>query len=76
MQHGRAEVPAVDSVRCPGLANGGFFVHEHACAWRTQWGAVEVERAVDLRMCRELWVDARASQQIQGDLGLGEKLVP
>ena len=40
------------------------------------WGAVEVEMATNLCPSRQLWVGARATEQVESDFCLGQQTVP
>ena len=53
----------------PGGASGWFFVHEHANARR-------IKQPVKLGPSGELWMEAGAAKQVQGDEGLGHKVIP
>ncbi len=64
----RAEIPAVDGVRRPGLSNGRFLVDHDACA-------IVDEHTVDLGVGRQEGVGAGLAEQIEGDDGLREEAV-
>ena len=71
-----SEVPAIDGVRRPGVADRWFLMYEDLCAWRCKRCSVIVKGAMDLCIGREVGVDARASQEVQGDKGLRQQPVP
>ena len=35
VEHGRSEIPAVDTMGIPGIALAGFFMSDDACVWRS-----------------------------------------
>jgi uncharacterized protein (UPF0548 family) len=72
----RAEVPAFNSVGRPSCPNGGLFVDEDASAGRGERGAVVIERAMELGVGRECWVDARATEEIETNQSMGNETVP
>lgn len=74
--HGRADIPAIKRVRAPGTTLGGWDMDLDTDA---RWGnrsAVEVNRAKDLCMCRELGVKTGGAHEVKRHLGLGYKAVP
>ncbi len=76
MIHCRADVPAIDSVRCPGFAHCGFLVNEDASARWCKRCSVKIKGSVNLRIRGESWVDARSAQQVEGQHCLWQQLVP
>ena len=59
---GGADVPAFDGVGCPGFVHGRWLVDEDTSTGRSKRRAIEVKRAVDLRPCGEVRVDARRAK--------------
>jgi hypothetical protein len=53
-----------------------FLVAEEEGSGRGQWGAVEVEGAVELGVGGEFGVDSRASHKFEGDVGLWNEAAP
>jgi hypothetical protein len=51
-------------------------VAEDEGSGRGPWGAVDVEGAVDLGVGGEFGVDSRASQKVEGDVGLWNQAAP
>jgi hypothetical protein len=76
MVHGCSNVPAIDNMGSPSATNGGFFMDHHASSWRGEWRLVEIESAMNLRVGGLLEIDPGASEEIEGDEGLREKMVP
>ena len=64
-------VPTIFAVWGPRGAFAWFNVNQDANSGRGQWCAITIEMAVKLGVGGELGVDSRASQKIQGELGLG-----
>ena len=67
-----ADVPVLDGVWRPGFADGGGFVDEYAGAGRCKRRLIKVEGAVYLCPRRELGVDARRAEEIEGEKRLGK----
>ena len=76
MVGGRADVPSRDAMWCPCFADIGFFVHDDFGAQWAKRSSVEIESAMQLGLCRERGVDARAAEKVKGHEGLGDKAVP
>ncbi len=53
-----AKVPSVDAMWRPGTADARVFIDKNLGAGWSKWRAVVIERAIELRLCRQLWVDA------------------
>jgi hypothetical protein len=51
-------------------------VSDNAAAGGAQGGAVEVKGAVNLGPRGKFWIDARTTEEVQGNLCLGEKTIP
>jgi hypothetical protein len=45
---GAIEIPAVDTMGCPGATSGGGFMYEDASAGQGEQSFIEVEGSVDL----------------------------
>jgi hypothetical protein len=74
--HGRAKVPAFNSMGCPSFPNGGLFVNEDASAGRGKRGAVVIKRAMELGVGREGGVDAGATKEIETKQSVGNEAIP
>jgi hypothetical protein len=61
------DVPSFFAMWRPGSALRWFFVGDDASARRCKWRGIVIERAVELGVGRKTWVDARISQEIQGE---------
>jgi hypothetical protein len=55
---GAIEIPAVNTISCPGATSGGGFMDENASAWRGERGYIEVKGTVELSFGRQAWVEA------------------
>ena len=53
-----AEVPSVDAMGRPGTADARVFIDKNLGARWSEGRAVVIERAIELRLRRQLWVDA------------------
>ena len=67
-----AKVPAINCMRSPCASDTGLLVDHNACACRSEGRAIKIERSMELCVRREAWINARRSQQIERDEGLGQ----
>jgi hypothetical protein len=74
--HGRAKVPAFNSMGCPSFPNGGLFVDKDASAGRGKWGAIIIKSPMELGMGREGRIDAGALEEIEGKDSVWNVAIP
>ena len=55
---------------------GGGFVGEDSTIRRAKRGFVEVEGTVDLGVRREIRIDVRLAEEIEGEDGIGDEATP
>ena len=72
----RGEIPAVDRVEVPCAALVGLFMHLDAASERRQGHLVVIEGPVHVGVGGDVGGGVGLAQQIDRDLGLGQKFVP
>jgi hypothetical protein len=69
---GRANVPAINSVGCPGLVKGRFLMDNDVDTWGGDGRAIEVVISVDLVPSQEFGVNARSSHEVECEESMRE----
>ena len=69
---GGSNIPTNEAMRGPSSSFVGLFVGDHAASGGSERGTIVVERSIDLCPSRELGVDARATEQVESNLSLGD----
>jgi hypothetical protein len=73
---GRSKVPGIFSMGCPGCSKVRFLMNQEVGArWGNRMGLVGII-SKHLSVSREGRINTGATQEVQGDKCLGEKLVP
>jgi hypothetical protein len=67
MMQGWSNVPSVGCMGAEGGPVGRFFVEDDFGAWRCERCGVEVEVAVNGRVCGETGIEARGPEEVQSD---------
>jgi hypothetical protein len=49
-----SDVPAINTMWCPGLAHTGLLMDDDSCSRGRKWCFVEIKSTIELRVCREL----------------------
>ena len=49
---------------------------QYADAGRGKWCSIKVEQSMELRVGRQLGIESGATEEVQRQLGLGEKFIP
>ena len=70
------DIPAIKAVGGPALAIGGLLMGDDVGAWGSNGIGVEIIQAVDLGPGGEVGVDSACSEQVESQVGLGDKVVP
>ena len=71
-----ANVPAVNAMGCPCATIGRVFVDEDFGARWCQRGLIKTEISIELSFCQKAWINARRTEEFQGQCGLVQQPVP
>ena len=53
------DVPAVYTMRCPGVGIGWGFKHEYSCSLGGKGRSIKVKNAVEMCFCQQSWVNSQ-----------------
>ena len=73
---GWSDVPSVDAMCCPACLLATFLVCNNACTGWCKRCTIVVEGSLSLCICREFWIEAELSHEVQCDFCLFDNLVP
>jgi hypothetical protein len=73
---GWADIPPLKCMRGPCAALCRFKVGKDLDAWWCNRMGIKIISAVDLFPCRQVRVDARSSEEIEGEFGLWNRFIP
>jgi len=59
------KVPAIGTMWGPAVLHSQFLVNDDAYAGRGNGGAIEIKETKELCPSRQLWVEARATEEVQ-----------
>jgi hypothetical protein len=71
-----AQIPSFLSVNGPRASFFGRLVHDDASAQRSEWLRVEIEGAIEVRLRRETWIQARCAKKVYCCGGLWQDAIP
>ena len=75
--HARTNIPPLFSMISKGGGTRfGSNIDNSSCAKRSKGGAVEVKFSKNLVISRQFWIDPGCPEEVQGDDGLWEELIP